>query len=477
MNVDRSAVTAAELRLVRLFADLADDELAWIAEHSEMVTLTPGEVFFSSGEPAVWMLIALEGTLQAKREHLGASAPAFVFRAGDVAGVIPFSRMTSFTGTGRALTHARMARFPKAGFDELLRRIPVLKGRFVSLLADRVRDATRRDAQFEKLTALGKLAAGLAHELNNPAAAAQRSAAQARQQLDAMGRLMASLTAARVTADAVIALDALRSSAVAGRSALPALDAVTRADREETLAAWLGEAGVRDPWISAASFVEAGIDEAALARAMTLVPSGARVAALAWLAAGIAADALLATIEGAAARISHLVGAVKAYTNMDRAREMEDVDLSEGLESTLSMLAHRIRDKQVRLVRDFAPTLPKLRAYPGDLNQVWTNLIDNAIDAVAPGTGCVAVRTAAEDGSVCVEIRDNGPGVPEELRDRIWEPFFTTKDVGQGTGLGLDIARRIVADQHGGQLSLASVPGDTRFTVHLPLTTATTFGA
>ncbi|MDQ3811942.1 MAG: ATP-binding protein, partial [Chloroflexota bacterium] len=164
------------------------------------------------------------------------------------------------------------------------------------------------------------------------------------------------------------------------------------------------------------------------------------------------------------------------YTHMDRARDMVDIDVRDGLESTLALFATRMREKGVTLERDYAHALPRIRAYPGDLNQVWSNLFDNALDAVAPGTGRISVRTGVEEGAVVVEIRDNGPGIPPELQDRIWEPFFTTKDVGSGTGLGLDVARRIVVDQHGGQLFLTSSPGDTRFTVQLPLTTVGTFG-
>ncbi|MGH7718629.1 MAG: sensor histidine kinase [Gemmatimonadaceae bacterium] len=475
------AVPPEALRVVPMFKDLAEDELAFIAARAELMELEPGEPFFVPGEPAAWMFISLEGTLQARRQNLGPDAPAFTFSTGDLGGVIPFSRMKEFLGTGRALTRARVARFPKSAFAELLRRIPVLEQRFVSHLVDRVRDATRREAQFEKLTALGKLAAGLAHELNNPVSAVMQSMADAARRLDDRGRLTAELVGSGVSPEAVHALDALRGGAGAAdgarRPRTERLDALERGDREEAMSKWLSEIGVRDGWVRAATFVDAGVDRDKLERALAAAPRAVWPAAIAWLETGLAAQTLFTATEQAAARIATLVGAMRAYTHMDRAREMTDVDVRDGIESTLALFSHRIREKGVTLVRELDDSLPRVRAFPGDLNQVWSNLLDNAIDAVAPGTGRVTIRGRGEEGMVVVEVRDDGPGIPSALADRVWEPFFTTKEVGKGTGLGLDVARRVAVDQHGGELLMTSTPGDTRFVVRLPLTTAGTFGA
>lgn len=482
-------VRPEELRVVRLFAELSASDLAWIAEQSERISLEPGEIFMQPGAPADWMFLLLEGVLQARREHVRQSAPAFILRAGDIFGAIPFSRMTVFAGTGRAVTQAVIARFPRARFSELLQRVPALTQRFASQLADRVRDATRRDDQFEKLTALGTLSAGLAHELNNPVAAVLRAMGEANMRLDERGDITVALIECGVSAEAVRRLDALRREVIhrsrtraaeadgasaAGASAAGA--ALARSDREESLAGWLRDSvGARDPWTSAAVFVEAGVGQPALAEVLCDVPAPARSAALRWLETGFAAQAFFDEAEAAMRRISRLLEALQTYTHRDRTREAVDVDIREGLESTLELLAGRVRAKGVRVERALAP-VPGIRAYPGDLNQVWAQLLSNALDAVPANTGVITVRTATTDGSVVAEVQDNGPGIPTDLQDRVFEPFFTTKDVGAGAGLGLDIARRLVVDLHGGELALTSTPGDTRFTVRLPLATIGTFG-
>ena len=477
--VDQHAVSAAALRGVAMFNDLADEELAWIAAHSERIDLTPGELVFRPGDAAEWMFICLEGIVQARREQLGPNAPALVLRAGEIGGTIPFSRMKSFNATGRAVTRAVVARFPKTLFPELLRQVPALQERIVVHLIDRVRDATRREAQFEKVVALGKLSAGMAHELNNPTSAVLRIVGEAAHRLDDRGRLTATLVASGVTPEAVLRLDALRRDAPAriGRAELPASDPIARSDREDEMARWLGDAGLSDSWVRAATFVEAGIDQSALASVLAEVPAAARSAALEWLEIGLSTQSLFDSAERAAQRIAFLVDAMRTYTHRDRGRGIEEVDIREGMESTLALFAGPARDRGVSLERSFGRDIPKIRGYPAELNQVWSNLLENALDAAPDQEGRVIVTAAATDHALLAEVRDNGPGIPADLRDRVFEPFFTTKEVGKGTGLGLDIARRIVVDLHGGDLSFTSAPGDTRFVVKLPLATVSNFGA
>jgi signal transduction histidine kinase len=457
-----SQVTAAELRAFPIFADLTEEEASWIGARCDVVALEAGSVLFRLGEPAEWMYLTLEGALEARRDDHGAGAPAFAWHAGDVSGVIPFSRMVVAPSTGRALIPSRIARFPKSEFAALLARVPRLEPRFVAHLADRVRESTRRDQQQEKLAALGRLAAGLAHELNNPAAAVRRFATELGRELGALEGASRAV-AAGAGAGGLAALDATRAG-LRGRRPDAGEDALARSEREEALARSLEAVGVADAWLAAGTLADAGVGPADVAAATAALPDGARAAAAAWLAAAVAVDGLLAGIGDAAGRITELVASVKTYTHMDRGTSDADVDLRAGLESTLALFAHRLRQRGVEVRREYADALPRVSGRPGELNQVWTNLIDNASDAAA---SVVTVRTAAVDGSVVVEVRDDGAGVPPELQDRIWEPFFTTKAVGEGTGLGLDIARRLV-EQHGGELTLTSEPGDTRFCVRLP---------
>ncbi|HEX2201789.1 MAG TPA: ATP-binding protein [Longimicrobium sp.] len=453
-----------ELRAIEIFADLGGDDLAWLASVAEARELAPGQAVSEEGDPADAMYVVLSGQVQFRQERLP-DGRIFITDAGGFTGVLPFSRMTSYPGTVRATVPTRLASFPRGRFDEILHRIPVLEQRFVSLLADRVREATRAEQQREKLMALGKLSAGLAHELNNPAAAIRRAAQHLRERLAALPRSTVSLAGCNLDIAQFSALAALqeRKTREGARGRLPPVEA---SEREEAVGEWLEGRGVGEPWVHAETFVASGLGVDELEEVAAALPERAIPDAVAWLGSGLAADLLLRELEDAARRVSELVASVKSYSRMDEVQARAEVDVHEGLESTLTMLDHKVRARGVRIERDYDPTLPKPVGKAGELNQVWTNLIDNALDVAQ---GRVLLRTRRADGEVVVEVHDDGPGVPEELRDRIWEPFFTTKDVGAGTGLGLDIARRIVVRQHGGLIGLQTRPGDTCFQVRLPL--------
>ena len=319
--------------------------------------------------------------------------------------------------------------------------------------------------QSEKLAALGKLSAGLAHELNNPAAAAQRAAGQLGPAIDELERLAESVGRSQLDADAFESAKSVRAALVQGASSLRGMGPLDRADREEAVAAWLDGLGVEESWALAPRL--SALDVVQLEAAVGDMPPEVVSKALTWAASSAMVHELIATITDSTESISELVGAVKSYSYMDRA-PVQEVDVHDGLESTLRILAHKVKRGGGAVELDYDRTLPKITVYAGELNQVWTNLIDNAVDA-AGKDGRIRVRTFRDGERVAVEIGDNGPGIPQELQPRIFEPFFTTKEVGSGTGLGLDVARRIVVDRCKGDISFKSKPGDTRFVVRLPV--------
>jgi signal transduction histidine kinase len=457
------------LRRVHAFADLPEDQLKWFASNTVERRLEVGEILFRKNDPPEWMVIYLEGELRAYRDDNAHDDFVYISRAGDpvseVTGMLPFSRMTKFNAIGRAVTPTRILLFSASLFPELIQRMPVLTQRLVGILTDRVRETTAADQQRDKLMALGKLSAGLAHELNNPAAGANRAAGDLLVTLAELRAADLRLCRHDLTQAQSEAIESIESAALEHTSTAVQLNSLEQSDLEDKIATWLEDHGIEDGWKLAANLVEAGINPDALEQILKEVEASTLSDVLARVNAQLSAAKLANDIKNSTARISELVGAIKEYSYMDQA-SIQVVDVQKGLESTLLILKYKLRKKNIELVREYADGLPRIKAYGSELNLVWTNLIVNAVDAVDEG-GTIKVRTRLEPTDLLIEIRDNGHGIPENVRSRIFEPFFTTKPVGEGTGLGLDTVTRIVR-KHRGNIRVESKPGDTCFQVRLP---------
>ena len=452
----------AELLKVPAFAGLPEEQIAWFLGQAQEVHLQPGDLFARQDEPAEAMFVFLQGEYQSRGEFHGETV-MIKSTAGDIMGVLPFSRMKKYSLTGTAITSGRMLRFPAARFPELLQKMPELGTRLVGLMSDRIREATRFEQQRDRLAALGKLSAGLAHELNNPASAAKRAASQLRETLKRIRDASHELGRRELTAAQKSEIEKVELSLTQRDEPPP--DAIGVSDLEEQIDSMLRSHGQNDLWQLAAELAQRGIGPQALESLFEPLDQDTARAALVRIAASIEIANIIKQIESSAARISDLVGAIKEYTYMDQA-PVQNVDIVKSLETTLTILNHKLKHG-VAVHRDYQKIPLLVNSFGSELNQVWTNLIDNAIDAMG-GKGELRVRTYRDDGCVVVEIADNGPGIPAEIKSRIFEPFFTTKGVGQGTGLGLDTVQRIVK-KHRGNIQLTSKPGDTRFQVWLPM--------
>jgi signal transduction histidine kinase len=455
--------TTADLRGVTILKDLPERQLAWFAKHGRKIALAPGDRMFERGQPADYMFIVVSGTIQRYEEVGGQWLVVATTSQGEVTGMLPYSRMTHYPGYTVAAEVSQVLRVEKSDFQDMLLVSQELGRRLVAVMSDRVRGDVRLEQQRERMVALGRLAAGLAHELNNPASAVSRAAAGLSARLARMPGLVRDLVRHEVDEATIRAADELQRLA---RERSADLSPLERSDREEALLAWLESHRVADAWEVAATLVDAGLDVADLETFAGRVPQTVIGEVLTWVGESLGADRTVEGIASSAARISELIASVKIYSHMDRSPEHKPTDVRQGLDNTLTMLAHELEQKGVRVARAYEEALPPIAANAGELNQVWTNLIENAVDAVDEG-GEVRLEARREDSWVVVRIVDNGHGIPAEIGPHIFEPFFTTKDVGEGTGLGLDIAMRIVKT-HKGSIDAHSQPGCTELCVRLP---------
>jgi signal transduction histidine kinase len=446
-------------------------ELEWLAAHGSMRHLVAGDVLTTKGKTVEGLFVVMSGRISLSMDRGTGTHKTLEWRQGDVTGFLPYSRLVGPPGDTVAEEPTDIFAVPRDLVSLMIRECETLTSILVHTMIDRARTFTSAGLHDEKIMSLGKLSAGLAHELNNPASAIERSAALLERRIDDSERSAQALGAARLNDAQLAALDTVRVSCLATRER-GVSSPVAQAEREEAIAAWLEDHGLDPATVDALS--ETAVTFDALDRLVAAIDGQALDNALRWVAAACSVRKLASEIQEAATRISVLVGAIKGFTHMDQAAVAEPVDVTRGIDDTVIVLRSKARSRSATVAVEVEPGLPKVLGFAGELNQIWSNLIDNALDAI-PDAGRVDVRAALERQHVVVCVIDNGSGIPEQIRGQIFDPFFTTKPVGKGTGLGLDIVRRLVR-HNDGDISVESQPGRTEFRVALPAVTTAASG-
>jgi signal transduction histidine kinase len=454
-----------DLRKSPLFQGLSDEELQQLMDMAEPVSLRAGDVLIKQGELGDAAYVLIRGDFEVQKQSGQSLIKIDVRNPGDVVGEMALLSRGPRNATLIAKIDSEVLRIPQEAFEKLLSSSTTAAMAVLHWVMARLTQNESLLHQQEKMAALGTMSAGLAHELNNPSAAAQRSASQLKETQSKWLTLTHQIERVALQENQTDWLDGFIQEASRRFEAPLKLDALEKIDLVDQLQTWLESSGVESAWELAPTMVNFGWNSESLEKLKNSLSRSLFSLSIQWLGAGCLMMGLLSEVLHTTDRISQIVRAVKSYTYLDQAPLLE-VDVHEGLENTLVILQHKLK-KGVAVKREYSPGLPRIEAYASELNQVWTNIIDNAVDALN-GKGEIKIKTYEEDQRVVVEITDNGPGIPEEIRSRIFEPFFTTKAPGHGTGLGLHISHDIIANRHHGQLLVESKPGETKFKVILP---------
>ncbi|MEX1188688.1 MAG: ATP-binding protein [Bacteroidia bacterium] len=465
-----TTTTISELTAFEVFKDIPEEQLTWFLSKSEERIFQDGELLFGPDEPMLHTHVIMTGNVKVLLSTNNQQREIYLLTPGEITGTLPYSRATTSRASGIAKGETRVISFHKENYHELICNNHELTTRFVHEMTTRVREFTQLQTQNEKMMALGKLSAGLAHELNNPASAIVRSSTSLKEHLQLMPDSFKKITSIDMTDEQVDLInDRMLSRINDSDRASIKLSMMERANREDDLVDWMDDHQVEDAMEMAENFVEFGFDQVDFDFFIETIPEAHLGPVLGWINGNLVTEKMVSDIQEASKRIASLVSSVKNFTHMDRAGDKQKSNLHDGIRNTLTMLNHKMKKSNVKLIENFDPELPEANIMVSELNQVWTNIIDNAIDVLETVEDPTLEITTSSDGSfIRVHIIDNGPGIPDEIKNRIFEPFFTTKSIGKGTGLGLDVVTRIVS-QHNGKISLESKPGKTDFEVCIPI--------
>ncbi|MBD1393226.1 ATP-binding protein [Mucilaginibacter glaciei] len=460
-------ITLADLKAIPTLQTVPDDQLQWFMDNGETIEVEEGTRLFEKGDPLDRTYVILQGRMRICAEQNGKLREIVVIKPQAITGYLPFSRAVNTFGYGEVIEKMRMFRVYKPQILEAVKLHYELTEALVHTMTSRIRDFTSQQQQNEKMFALGKLSAGLAHELNNPASAITRGASSLQNQVKRLPLLFKDVASLQIAPEKIDTINEILISKTQ-QTDRPALTMMQRADQEDALNDWLNDHGIKDFEI-AENFIEFGFTPDDLEHINHCTPMPQLNVVLGWMNNYLLEEKMVSDIKESSGRISELVSSVKTFTHMDKDSSKQLLDIHSGIRNTLTMLNYKLKKGNIKIVENFDTGLPQVKALAGELNQVWTNIIDNAIDALEGSTdGILEIRTQQDGPYVCVYIKDNGPGIPQELQSQIFDPFFTTKDMGKGTGLGLDVVTRIIR-QHNGTVKVSSIPGSTEFTVCFPL--------